>query len=237
MSSFRQPEFELACSVKRGDVGLPAAFTAFASALEREFIAPPLAVGLEVLQTGRGPHLWVRVWVEVEPVVRHLRRTGDGLADFLERRRNEAPRMFAETTEPAGLAAHVLHGGIDAATLARLPQQVSFWDFEVAAVQRVHDALHADDLRTWGESLGLGDELWLVTSMGGAAPVVFVQTAAHADRLREAGALDAWRDSYFELARANDEFNCLSPGSCRVGVDSRETFDARYGSSWYEYWH
>ena len=238
MSLFREPDFERACSVMRGDEVLPAAFTPFANAFEREFIARPLAVGLEVIGPGSSfPRLGVRVWIEGEAVIRHLRSTGEDYVDFMPRLRSVAPGMFAGTTEPAGLAPHVRHGGIDAAELARLPQQVSFWDFEPAAAERVRAALSADDLQRWGESLGLGDELWCVTSMGGAAPVVFVQTAEHAAQLRGPETLEAWRDSYFELARANDEFNCLSPGSCRVEVDSRETFETRYGSSWYEYWH
>ena len=237
MSALGHPEFELACAIKRGDATLPTAFTAFANAFEREFDVRPLVVGLEVLHTGRGPRLWVRVWIEGEAIVRTYRNTGERFLEYLDRSRAEAPRMFAETTEPELLAPHVRHGDADAAGLGELPLQVMFCDFETAAVAEVHSKLGPEELRLWGESLGLGDQLWCVTSMGGAAPVVFVQTAAEADRLSEGGALAQWRDSYFELARRNDEFGCLSPWSCQVRVDSKEIFDTRYGASWYAYWH
>ena len=237
MSALAHPEFELACAIKRGEATLPTAFTAFASAFEREFDVRPLAVGLEVLHTGRGPRLWVRVWIEGAEVIRTYRNSGDRLLDYLARSRKEAPRMFAETTEPELLAPHVRHGAADAAGLGELPLQVTLCDFEQAAVAEVHSKVGPEGLRLWGESLGLGDQLWCVTSMGGTAPVVFVQTAAQADRLSEAGALAEWRDSYFELARRNDEFDCFGPGSCHVEVDSKEIFDTRYGASWYAYWH
>ncbi|GIG54936.1 hypothetical protein [Demequina activiva] len=240
MISHLNPGFELACSVKRGDSTLPAAFTTFATVFEREFVARPLAVDLELLLTGRGPLLVARVWIEREAAIPHLRGPDgryDGYVDFMERRRHELPRMFAQHTDATAFAPYVRRKGVEVEDLAQLPQSVYLCEFEVAAIQAVHDAVGVETLRSWGASLGLGDDLWLVTSMGGAPPVVFVQTAAQATQLRSSGALVQWRDAYFALASAYDEFHCLEVGSCAVRVDSRETFETLYGSSWYQYWH
>lgn len=241
MSSFRHPEFEAACSVKRGDAELPDAFGAFASVFEREFLTRPLAVGLEVLgaRSSRA-NLGVRVWVERDAILQRLRPAGDEHVEYLdlmERCRKASPRMFAETTEPAALAPHVRFGGVEAAELALLPQSLRLCEFEEAAVQQVHDNVRGEERQRWGESLGLGDELWCVTTMGGAPPVVFVQTEARAHRVRMSGTLVAWRASYYSFTRAYDEFDCLSSERCNVRVDSRETFETRYGSSWRDYWY
>jgi hypothetical protein len=101
------------------------------------------------------------------------------------------------------------------------------------AKQEIHDMVTGGaDLDRFTASLGIGDQFWCTQRLDGP-PIVFVRTGEQATAIRASDLPLAWADTYFEIARRNDEFGYLTRAELTIAVDSKENFDASYASNWY----
>jgi hypothetical protein len=113
---------------------------------------------------------------------------------------------------------------------------VCFSDFEETAVREVHDLVSKAELDAFAEALDLGETYWCIERFMGTPPTVFVHTSEQAAALELSPVRNQWDDSYFELAKSNDEFGYLDRSTTFVRLDSKENFDEKYAGNWYYYW-
>jgi hypothetical protein len=80
-----------------------------------------------------------------------------------------------------------------------------------------------------------GDSYWQGSRLF-AAPVIFLHTKAQVDSHGGSPILGQLDDAYRDLVAAQDEFGYFDRSATFVPLDSRENFEANYGSNWCYYW-
>lgn len=79
------------------------------------------------------------------------------------------------------------------------------------------------------------DDLWTISRAGGST-IFFFYTDEQVKAAKTHGSMERIQDAYFELLTRYDEFKYFDSRTFSVSSDSKEIFDSKYKSSWFNYY-
>ncbi|MGZ3751217.1 MAG: hypothetical protein ACXVB0_04970 [Mucilaginibacter sp.] len=107
--------------------------------------------------------------------------------------------------------------------------------FERTAKEEVYGSVSTEQMQELKRQIA-NDEIWDIIS-GFATAIIFFYTDVQVQENSKNGVKEALSDRYFELLKPYDEFDYIKRDSFFVSLDSKENFDNKYQSNWYNYFH
>ncbi len=240
--------YDLVLGVKRGTVEAPPLMRWLQDTIERETGIRPLWIFVSPQRRREGDIWLARIYVEYPQDVPLPRPAGpagpaDGTdtssnsntngesAEDTRRRLTKALRdCIAEapvddSSGAAGFASAVSHLG-----------DVSFTPFAPLAASAVLKALSVEELREFGSTLGLGDELHRVDVFLSCLGV-FAHTEEQAERWRAEQREPMLREKFLQFASRHDEFGYLRPTDASVLISSKWEYNVKYHGNGGNFWN
>jgi hypothetical protein len=109
-----------------------------------------------------------------------------------------------------------------------------FSAFEPIAREEANGSIPNEHIKSLEKEIN-DENLWqIVTVFAGA--VFFLYTDEQVKQYDKEGIKKAWSEKYYALLKDYDEFNYFKD-KFSIYIDSKENFDQKYNSSWYNYFH
>ncbi|HLR24503.1 MAG TPA: hypothetical protein VK112_01465 [Fodinibius sp.] len=112
---------------------------------------------------------------------------------------------------------------------------IIFSAFAPVARAEANGAIPQDEIDALQQELAL-DELWKISRNFGATDFM-LYTDKQVERFKANGIDDRLSGAYFDILKPHDEFDYFNRETFAVHLDSKETFDQNYDSSWQWYWN
>ncbi|MCL2119941.1 MAG: hypothetical protein FWH27_16105 [Planctomycetaceae bacterium] len=206
--------------IKRGKATLKPEFRELAEWINETYHVHTLNIIYDTMDNGKRPRL--EICVEFESDERKLR--GRSWFNLDSEKQSAIAEKFKQTFQGETLKKTYLTENT----------WVYYRNFESIVKDEENESIPEEKIMELKNSIHNND-LWEISRFGSRV-TFFVFTEKQVEKYKESEVRKEWASQYFDLLEPYNEFGYFRRKKFSIRLDSKENFDNKYGSSWFNYY-